>query len=93
MSVSRTEQEILGELLLSKGAIAVAISEGLQAGHFHHPAHRLIFGSVLNLHHRGHPADPVTVAMELHRNGDLFPAGGAAYLHTLISTVPPKDSL
>jgi replicative DNA helicase len=31
----------------------------------------------------------VTLTMELSRRGDLFSAGGAAYLHTLISMVPP----
>ena len=84
----RMEQEILGEMLLSNAAIDVAASEGLLADHFHHPAHRMIFDRVLDLHRRGQPADPVTVTMELHRSGDLFTIGGAAYLHTLISMVP-----
>jgi len=40
------------------------------------------------LYSRGEPADPVTVAAELTKRGDLTRAGGAPYLHTLISSVP-----
>jgi replicative DNA helicase len=82
------EQETLGTLLLSKAAIANVI-DVWRIDDFHHPAHRLIYDCIRELYQRGQPADPVTVTIELDRRGDLFSAGGAAYLHTLISMVPP----
>lgn len=89
-TIHRMEQVTLGGLLLSKSAIDVALSEGMQADHFHHPAHRIIFVTICDLYQRGQPADPVTVTMELDRSGDLFTVGGAVYLHTLISMVPMR---
>jgi replicative DNA helicase len=82
------EQIMLGELLLSKAAIEQVV-DVLRVDAFRNPAHRLIFDCVVDLYQRGQPADPVTVSMELGRCGDLFSAGGAPYLHTLISMVPP----
>lgn len=81
------EQRLLGELLLSKAAVAQVVGV-LQPGAFRHPAHRLIYGCILDLYLCGQPADPVTVSDELDRCGDLFSAGGARYLHTLISLAP-----
>ena len=43
---------------------------------------------ILDLYGRGEPADAVTVAAELTRNGDIGRVGGAPYLHTLIASVP-----
>ena len=43
---------------------------------------------ILDLYGRGEPADAVTVAAELTRNGDIGRMGGAPYLHTLIASVP-----
>ncbi len=43
---------------------------------------------MLDLYARGEPADPITVSAELDRRGNLTRAGGAVYLHTLISMVP-----
>lgn len=88
MSRIESEQRKLGEMLLSKTAIADVI-DVWRIDDFHHPAHRLIYDCIRTLYQRGQPADPVTVSMELGRCGDLFSAGGAPYLHTLISMVPP----
>ncbi|MFL0580615.1 replicative DNA helicase [Dietzia sp. 179-F 9C3 NHS] len=81
------EQSVLGGMLLSKDAIADVVEE-IQPGDFYKPAHQAIYDVVLDLYARGEPADAVTVAAELDRRGDLRRAGGAPYLHTLISTVP-----
>jgi len=89
-TVHRMEQVTLGGMLLSKAATDVVMSATLGTDDFHHPAHRIIFDCICDLHRRGQPADPVTVTHELHRSGDLFSVGGAQYLHTLISMVPVK---
>jgi replicative DNA helicase len=81
------EQCVLGGMLLSKDAIADVL-EILRTGDFYRPAHATIFDIVLDLYGRGEPADPITVAAALTDAGDLARVGGAAYLHTLISSVP-----
>jgi replicative DNA helicase len=81
------EQSVLGAMLLSKDAIADVV-EVLRGSDFYRPAHELVFDAVLDLYGRGEPADAITVAAELTRNGDLARAGGAPYLHTLVAGVP-----
>ncbi|MFI5099433.1 MAG: replicative DNA helicase [Actinomycetes bacterium] len=78
------EQCVLGGMLLSKDAIADVV-EVLRPGDFYKPAHQTVYDVVLDLYGRGEPADPVTVSAELTRRGELARAGGAPYLHTLIS--------
>ena len=81
------EQGVLGGMLLSKESIADVV-EIIRERDFYRPAHELIYDAILDLYGRGEPADPVTVAAELTKRGDLVRAGGAPYLHTLISSVP-----
>ena len=81
------EQSVLGGMLLSKDAIADVV-EILKERDFYRPAHELIYDAILDLYGKGEPADPVTVVAELTKRGDIARAGGAPYLHTLISSVP-----
>ena len=81
------EQSVLGGMMLSKDAIADVV-ESIRSHDFYKPAHAIIFDTVLDLYARGEPADPITVSAELDRRGNLTRAGGAVYLHTLISMVP-----
>ena len=81
------EQSILGGMLLSKDAIADVI-EVIKERDFYRPAHQLIYDAILDLYGRGEPADPITVSGELTKRGDMARAGGAPYLHTLMSSVP-----
>jgi replicative DNA helicase len=81
------EQCVLGAMLLSKDAIADVV-EAIRATDFYRPAHQIVFDTILDIYGRGEPADPVTVAAQLTRNGELPRMGGAPYLHTLIASVP-----
>nr|WP_201931844.1 replicative DNA helicase [Nocardioides donggukensis] len=81
------EQSVLGSMLLSKDAIA-DVSELLRGTDFYRPAHEVIHDAIIDLYGRGEPADPVTVAAELQRKGELQRVGGAPYLHTLSANVP-----
>ena len=81
------ERSVLGAMLLSKDAIADVV-EVIKPDDFYLPAHQLVYDAVLDLYARGEPADAVTVSAELTASGQLNRVGGAAYLHTLISTVP-----
>jgi replicative DNA helicase len=81
------EQSVLGAMLLSKDAIA-DVAEVVRGVDFYRPAHEVIHDAIIDLYGRGEPADPVTVAAELQRRGELLRIGGAPYLHTLSANVP-----
>ncbi|GHJ40227.1 hypothetical protein Sm713_58360 [Streptomyces sp. TS71-3] len=81
------EQSVLGGMLLSKDAIADVV-EVLKGRDFYRPAHETVFQAILDLYAKGEPADPITVAAELTRRGEITRVGGAAYLHSLVQTVP-----
>nr|WP_232246543.1 replicative DNA helicase [Kitasatospora mediocidica] len=81
------EQSVLGGMLLSKDAIADVV-EVLKPLDYYRPAHELIHSAILDLYARGEPADPITVASELTKRGELARVGGPGYLHTLVNSVP-----
>lgn len=81
------EQSVLGGMLLSKDAIADVV-EVLKGADFYRPAHETIYTAILDLYAKGEPADPITVAAELTKRGELTRVGGASYLHTLVNAVP-----
>ena len=81
------EQSVLGGMLLSKDAIADVV-ESLRASDFYKQAHETIYEAILSLYGHGSPADAITVADELKKRGELTRVGGAAYIHTLIASVP-----
>jgi replicative DNA helicase len=81
------EQSVLGSMLISKDAIADVL-EVCKSHDFYKPAHETIFDAITDLYAKGEPADPVTVAAELNRRGELQRVGGAPYLHTLSASVP-----
>ena len=74
-------------MLISKDEIA-DVTETLRGVDFYRPAHEVIHDAIIDLYSRGEPADPVTVAAELSRKGELERVGGAPYLHTLSANVP-----
>src|SRR6476660_638019 len=84
---SDAEQSVLGSMLISKDAIA-DVNEEITGTDFYRPAHETIYDAIVDLYGRGEPADPVTVAAELQRRGELARVGGAPYLHTLSASVP-----
>ncbi|WP_425433741.1 replicative DNA helicase [Nocardioides exalbidus] len=81
------EQSVLGSMLLSKDAIADVV-DVIKGVDYYRPAHEVIHDAVIDLYGRGEPADPVTVAAELTKRGELQRIGGAPYLHTLSANVP-----
>jgi replicative DNA helicase len=81
------EQSVLGGMLLSKDAIADVV-EVLKGQDFYRPAHETVYQAILDLYAKGEPADPITVAAELTRRGELARAGGPGYLHSLVQKVP-----
>jgi replicative DNA helicase len=85
------EQSVLGAMLVSKEAIANVL-EVLQPADFYKPAHGQIFETILGLYARGEPADAITVADELGRQGFLESIGGKPYIHGLLEAYPTAGS-
>jgi len=85
------EQSTLGGMLLSKDAVADVV-EILRGKDFYHPKHEIIFDAVLSLYSHGEPTDVITVSEELTKTGLLQRAGGADYLHSIVSLVPTAAS-
>jgi len=81
------EQSVLGSLLIDREAI-IKIAPFLRPEDFYREVHGQIYGAVLDLHERREPADLVTLSDELERRGKLEAVGGAAYLTSLINSVP-----
>jgi replicative DNA helicase len=78
-------------MLLSKDAVADVI-ELVRGRDFYHPKHEIIFDAILTLYSHGEPTDVITVSEELTKTGMLQRAGGADYLHSIVSLVPTAAS-
>ena len=83
----QAEQGVLGAMLLSSNTVIDVIEE-LRVEDFYYPAHQLIYQAILDLYSQGSEVDVLIVSGRLDRMGHLERAGGAPYLHTLISEVP-----
>ncbi len=85
------EESLLGAMLLSRDAVAVAIEE-VGPDDFYKPSHAHVFAAVTTLYARGEPADAVTVAEELRRAGTLEASGGTSALLSLQANTPAISS-
>ncbi len=85
------EESVLGAMLLSRDAIIDAV-EVLSPHEFYRPAHQHVFEAITGLYAAGEPADPVTVAEELDRNGMLEFVGGSGALVALQANTPSTSS-
>ncbi len=85
------EESLLGAMLLSRDAIAVAV-EDVSADDFYRPSHGHIFAAITSLYARAEPADAVTVSEEMRRLGTLDPAGGISALVSLQANTPAISS-
>lgn len=81
------EQAVLGAMMLSKD-LPPLMHAIVRSEDFYKPAHSLIYDAIMQLSSNEEPADAVTVADQLEKDGSLQRIGGAPYLHTLIESVP-----
>jgi replicative DNA helicase len=81
------EQVSLGGMLLDTDVIPDVLA-ALRPGDYYRPGHVAICETIFALHEAGEPADPVAVAAELTKRGEIAKIGGAPYLHTLMASVP-----
>ncbi|MFH1537730.1 MAG: replicative DNA helicase, partial [bacterium] len=85
------EQSALGSMLLDRDQIAIVI-EMLTKEHFYKPTHGEIFEAIVDIYDKGDPVDLVTLVEHLDSKGQLEKLGGAAYLTSLIESVPSASS-
>ena len=81
------EQSVLGAILLENSAIDRAI-EVLTPDDFYKEAHRRIYLAMLTLSEAAEPIDLITLPEALRKADELDRVGGAAYISTLVNTVP-----
>jgi hypothetical protein len=85
--VIAAERAALGAMLMSPSAIEAAV-EIVGPRDFYRSAHQVLAHCIVAMYAAGEPVDPLTVAAELARHGELK-AGllDAPYLHTLYAAV------
>ena len=81
------EQAVLGAMLLDADAVMRAI-EHVDDTMFYQEGHRRLFRAMYAITERGGVIDPLTLADELERRGELVHAGGREYLAFLLDAVP-----
>jgi replicative DNA helicase len=81
------ERIVLGALMVAP-ALADALVEKLRSSDFARRAHGVIYAHLVARLAAGEPVEPVAVMRGLAAAGELATIGGAAYLHTLVASVP-----
>ncbi len=75
-------------MMLSRDAIMAAVEAHVEPHDFYKPAHGHIFEAGFDLHARGEPVDPITVAEELRRRQLLDAIGGRSALLRIQTATP-----
>ena len=86
------EQAVLSAMLMDQDAVLRA-TEYLDDTMFYAERHRRIFRSMVSIAERGAVVDPLTLAEELGRRGELEGAGGKEYLGFLVDAVPTAANI
>jgi replicative DNA helicase len=81
------EQAVLGAMLLDADAVMRAV-EHVDDTMFYREGHRRLFRAMYAITERGGVIDPLTLADELERRGEIELAGGREYLAWLLDAVP-----
>ena len=81
------EQAVLGAMLLDADA-AMRAAEHVDDTMFYREGHRRLFRAMFAITERGGAVDPLTLADELDRRGELEASGGREYLAFLLDAVP-----
>ncbi|HEX6059279.1 MAG TPA: replicative DNA helicase [Gemmatimonadaceae bacterium] len=86
------EQAVLAAMLIDGDAIMRA-AEYVDDTMFYAERHRRIFRSMVSLTERGEAVDPLTLADELGRRGELESSGGKEYIGYLMDAVPTSANV
>lgn len=80
------ERAVLGSMLMS-AEVAEQVTELIDAADYYQPGHAAIHGALVAALNQGTPTDSIAIATRLAQTGELERAGGAVYLHDLLTTV------
>jgi replicative DNA helicase len=86
------EMATLSSMLLSRDAIADVTELIKNPADFYRPAHQTIFSAIVARYLDGAPVDPIVLADDLTKTGDVSRVGGATYLHHLVQQAPSATS-
>jgi replicative DNA helicase len=86
------EQAVLAAMLMDTDAIMRA-AEYVDDTMFYREGHRRIFRSMVALTEKGNVVDPLTLADELGRRGELEASGGKDYIAVLMDAVPTSANV
>src|SRR5687767_6345184 len=81
------EQAVIAAMLMDADAI-VRATEYVDDTMFYREGHRRMFRAMVSISERGEVVDPLTLAEELSRHGELDASGGKDYIGFLIDVVP-----
>ncbi len=81
------EQAVLAAMLIDQDAVMRAV-EVVDDSMFYAERHRRLFRAMMTITERGSVVDPLTLADELSRKGELESAGGKDYIGFLVDAVP-----
>jgi replicative DNA helicase len=81
------EQAVLSAMLMDQDAVMRA-AETLDDSMFYAERHRRVYRAMIGLTETGSVVDPLTLADELARRGELEAAGGKDYIGYLVDVVP-----
>lgn len=86
------EEHVLGAMMLSRKAAETAF-ERLRQEHFYRRSHGLVFSAAFALHLLGQPVEPLLLAEQLRRAGELEEAGGEQRIRELAALVPATGNV
>jgi replicative DNA helicase len=86
------EQAVLSAMLMDQDAV-VRASEFVDDSMFYAERHRRIFRAMVAIAERGSVVDPLTLADELGRKGELDAAGGKDFIGYLVDAVPTSANI
>ena len=86
------EQAVIGAMLMDQDAVLRA-TEFVDDTMFYREQHRRIFRGVIGIAERGEVVDPLTLADELARRGELEGSGGKEYISFLLDAVPTSANV
>jgi replicative DNA helicase len=89
---NEAEVSVLGSILLEKDAI-IRVADILTEDDFYLDAHRMIYGTMIELFEHHQPIDLVTLTNKLTEKKLLDTVGGAGYISTLVNAVPSAANI
>src|ERR1041384_5038267 len=86
------EQAVLSAMLIDQDAVMRAV-EMLDDSMFYAERHRRLYRAMMTITERGGVVDPLTLAEQLDRSGELSSSGGKDYIGFLVDAVPTAANI